>query len=199
MCSDTEYRSRVHLCVRSKAGIGLQTEDAHKETGKDGLNGKDVQRHCGEQERRARRPTHSAASRAPRNSSTAGIHERKAQVHAHPSRQGFKCWGRERPSGCRVMGTSAMRNDFNVALISISEANSMPVVLSSSSRQAALAKPRSPQWKSRAGHLSKSRQDRGCQHSGSQGIARNAPWSLNYPLPLLHLNPPSERKWPKRL
>ena len=45
-----------------------------------------------------------------------------------PSRQGFRCGGRERPSGCSVMGTSAMRKDFNVALITISEANSMPVV-----------------------------------------------------------------------
>ena len=56
----------------------------------------------------------------------------------HPSRQGFKCGGRERPSGCSVIGTSAMRNDFKVALITISEANSMPVVLSSSFRQASL-------------------------------------------------------------
>ena len=48
-----------------------------------------------------------------------------------PSRQGFRCGGRERPSGCKVMGTSAMSKDFNVALIAISEANSMPVVFKS--------------------------------------------------------------------
>jgi len=50
-----------------------------------------------------------------------------------------------------------MRKDFKVALITISEANYMPVVLSYSFRQASLANPRSPQWKSRAGHLNRSR------------------------------------------
>src|SRR5947207_133832 len=46
-------------------------------------------------------------------------------------RQGFKCGGRERASGWRVMGTSLMRSDLRVALMIISEANSMRVVFNS--------------------------------------------------------------------
>ena len=49
----------------------------------------------------------------------------------HPSRHGFRCGGRERPSGCSVTGTSAIRSDRRVALMTISEANSIPVVFSS--------------------------------------------------------------------
>src|SRR4051794_33973340 len=50
-----------------------------------------------------------------------------------------------------------MRIDFKVALITISDANSMPVVFNSILLYAALEKPRRPQWKSRAGHSKKRR------------------------------------------
>src|SRR5260221_6801819 len=46
-----------------------------------------------------------------------------------PSRQGFRCGGRERPSLWRGMGTSVMRHDLSVDLMTISEAEFMPVVL----------------------------------------------------------------------
>ena len=62
-----------------------------------------------------------------------------------PSRHGFKCGGRERPSGCSVMGTSAIFNFLSVALMTISEANSMPVVCNSIFSNAARVKPRRPQ------------------------------------------------------
>ena len=45
-----------------------------------------------------------------------------------PSRQGRRCGGRDRPSGLRVVGTSAIFRPISVALMTISEANSMPVV-----------------------------------------------------------------------
>ncbi len=74
-----------------------------------------------------------------------------------PSRHGLRCGGRERPSGCSVTGTSAMRSALSVDLMTISDANSMPVVCSSIFSNAAFVKPRRPQWKSCAGHLKNNR------------------------------------------
>ena len=62
-----------------------------------------------------------------------------------PSRHGFKCGGRDRPSGRSVTGTSAIFNCLKVDLMTISEANSMPVVCKSIFSNAALVNPRSPQ------------------------------------------------------
>ena len=63
----------------------------------------------------------------------------------HPSRQLLKCGGRERPSGCSVMGVSSIRIPLSDALMTISEANSIPGVLKSIFSNAALLNPRSPQ------------------------------------------------------
>ena len=62
-----------------------------------------------------------------------------------PSRHGFKCGGRERPSLCSVMGTSEIFSFLSVALMTISEANSMPVVCNSIFSNAALVNPRRPE------------------------------------------------------
>ena len=61
-----------------------------------------------------------------------------------PSRHGFKCGGRERPSLCSVIGTSAIFNFLNVDLMTISEANSMPVVCKSIFTRESLVNARNP-------------------------------------------------------
>ena len=74
-----------------------------------------------------------------------------------PSRHGRRCGGRSRPSGLRVVGTSAIFRCRSVALMTISEANSIPVVTRSILRNAAAEYPRRPQWKSLAGQRKNSR------------------------------------------
>src|SRR5215471_7695895 len=71
----------------------------------------------------------------------------------HPSRHGFKCGGRERLSLYSVIGTSANLSCLSAALMTISEANSMPVVCKSILSNPVRVKPRRPQLKSRAWHL----------------------------------------------
>ena len=64
---------------------------------------------------------------------------------APPSRQVRRCGGRLRPSGERVVGTSARRRLAREDLTTISLANSMPVVRRSRSEDRVPAEARMPQ------------------------------------------------------
>ena len=80
-----------------------------------------------------------------------GLYSSMKRRWRQPSRQGRRCGGRLRPSLSSVVGTSAMRMRCSVALMTISDANSMPVVCRRMRWNASREKPRRPQWKSPTG------------------------------------------------